>query len=96
MYAITGANGQLGRLVIDELLETLPADQIVATMRDPAKGTDLASRGVQVREADYDRPDTLRSALEGARRVLLISSSAVGVRAAQHQAVIDAFIYDKV
>lgn len=90
MYAITGATGQLGRLVIDELLRTLPADRIVAAVRDPAKAEDLAALGIQMRQADYDRPDTLGAALQGVRRVLLISSDAVGVRACQHQAVIDA------
>lgn len=90
MYAITGATGQLGRLVVDELLKTVPADRIVAAVRDPAKAAALAARGVHVREADYGRPETLRAALAGVRRVLLISSDAVGVRAAQHQAVIDA------
>lgn len=90
MYAITGAGGQLGRLVVDELLKTVPADRIVAAVRDPGKVADLAAKGVRVREADYDRPDTLHAAFEGVRRVLLISSSAVGVRAPQHRAVIDA------
>ena len=94
MYAITGATGQLGRLVIDELLGSMPADRIVAAVRDPAKAADLAHRGVEVRLADYDQPDQWRAALDGVRRVLLISSSAVGVRLAQHQAVIDAFNYD--
>ncbi len=90
MYAVTAATGQLGRLVVDELLKTVPADRIVAAVRDPGKAADLATKGVVVREADYDRPDTLRAALAGVRRVLLISSSAVGVRARQHQAAIDA------
>ena len=90
MYAITGATGQLGRLVVNGLLETVPADQIVAAVRDPAKAKDLAARNVVVREADYDRPDTLRATLDGVRRVLLISSSEVGVRLVQHRAVIDA------
>lgn len=90
MYAITAATGQLGRLVIDALLATVPADRIVAAVRTPAKAADLAARGVQVREADYDRPDTLAAAFAGVERVLLISSSEVGVRAAQHRAVIDA------
>lgn len=90
MYAITAAAGQLGRVVIDELLKTVPADRIVAGVRNPAKAADIAAKGVQVREADYDRPDTLRTAFEGVRRVLLISSDAVGTRAAQHRAAIDA------
>lgn len=90
MYAITGATGQLGRLVIEELLKAVPPDQIVAAVRNPAKAEDLAGRGVQVREADYDRPATFSVAFEGVRRVLLISSDAVGVRVRQHQTVIEA------
>ncbi|CAN7168800.1 SDR family oxidoreductase [Phenylobacterium sp. LjRoot164] len=90
MYAITGATGQLGRLALDALLETVPPGQIVALARDPAKLADLAARGVQVRAFDYDAPQALASALTGVERLLLISSSEVGKRAAQHQAVIDA------
>ncbi len=90
MYAVTGASGQLGRLVIDALLTSVPANRIVAAVRDPAKVNDLAAKGVVVREADYDRPETLPLALDGVSRVLLISSSALGGRARQHQAVIDA------
>lgn len=90
MLAITGASGQLGRLVIKKLLEKLPAGEIVAAVRDPAKVADLAAAGVQVRQADYDRPETLATAFEGVDRLLLISSSEVGRRAVQHRAVIDA------
>lgn len=90
MYAITGASGQLGRLVVDALLRRVPADQIVALVRDPAKADELRAKGVVVREADYDRPETLPAALDGISRVLLISSDAVGIRARQHQTVIDA------
>lgn len=90
MYAITGATGQLGRLVVDALLRRVPADQVAALVRNPAKAHDLQAKGVEVREADYDRPATLRTALDGVERVLLISSDAVGVRARQHQVVIDA------
>ncbi len=90
MYAVTAATGQLGRHVIEELLDIVPAGQVVAAVRSPAKAADLAAKGVQIREADYERPDTLRTAFEGVDRVLLISSDAVGVRARQHQAAIDA------
>ena len=90
MIVITGATGQLGRLVIDQLLRSVPAASLVAAVRDPAKAADLAARGVQIRQADYDRPDTLRAAFAGAEKLLLISSSAVGQRVAQHRAVIDA------
>lgn len=89
MIAITGANGQLGRLVVDALLEKVPAAELVATVRSLEKGADLAARGVQVRVADYNRPETLEAAFEGVEKLLLISSSEVGGRAAQHKAVID-------
>ncbi|PXW97504.1 NAD(P)H dehydrogenase (quinone) [Sphaerotilus hippei] len=90
MIAITGASGQLGRLVVEALLETVPAAQIVAAVRDPAKVADLAARGVQVRLADYGRPDTLVPAFQGIDKLLLISSSEVGQRVEQHRHVIDA------
>lgn len=90
MIVVTGASGQLGRLVIQGLLESVPPGEIVAAVRDPAKVADLAARGVQVRIADYDRPETLAAAFAGAEKLLLISSSAVGRRIAQHGAAIDA------
>lgn len=90
MYAITGATGQLGRLVIDALLATVPANEIVAAVRTPGKASELAAKGVQVREADYGRPETLGAALRGVDRLLLISSSEVGRRVSQHRAVIEA------
>ena len=90
MYAITGATGHLGRLALDALLDTTNPTQVVALARDPAKLADLAARGVEVRRFDYDAPQTLTPALAGIERLLLISSSEVGKRAPQHQAVIDA------
>jgi NAD(P)H dehydrogenase (quinone) len=90
MYAVTGASGQLGRLVIEALLKTLSADRIVAVVRSPAKASDLAERGVIVREADYSRPDTLGPALAGVDKLLLISSTEVCGRLPRHQAVIEA------
>ncbi len=91
MIVVTGATGQLGRLVIQELLArgVAPA-HIVAAVRSPAKAADLAAQGLQVREADYARPDTLTSAFAGAQKLLLISSSEVGQRLPQHAAVIAA------
>jgi NAD(P)H dehydrogenase (quinone) len=91
MIAVTAATGHLGRLVVDALLERgVPADQVVAAVRNPAKAADLAARGVQVRLGDYTVPDSLASALAGVDEVLLISSNDVGRRVAQHQNVIDA------
>ena len=90
MFAITGASGQLGRLVIENLLAKTPPSRLVAAVRQPDKVADLAARGVKVRLADYDRPETLTDAFADVERLLLISSSEVGKRARQHRAVIAA------
>ncbi|WP_428422874.1 SDR family oxidoreductase [Methylibium sp.] len=90
MIAVTGATGQLGRLVLEELLKTRAPESIAALVRSPDKARDLAARGLQVREADYSRPSTLEAALKGVDRLLLISSSEIGQRVDQHRAVIDA------
>ncbi|KHS95390.1 quinone oxidoreductase [Pectobacterium brasiliense] len=92
MIAITGASGQLGRLVIAQLLEKIPASDIVALVRDVNKVADLSAKGVQVKAADYNQPEALASALQGVDKVLLISSSEVGQRAAQHRNVIEAAV----
>jgi len=90
MIAVTGATGQLGQLVIQHLLNRTEASNIVALVRDPDKAQSIRDQGVEVRQADYDRPETLTTALKGVSKLLLVSSSAVGQRVAQHQAVIDA------
>lgn len=90
MIVITGATGQLGRLVIAELMKSHPAAELVAAVRSPQNARDLAALGVQIRQADYDRPETLDSALRGATKLLLISSNDLGQRARQHGAVIEA------
>lgn len=90
MFAVTGASGQLGRLVIHALLETVAPGKIVALVRTPDSVTDLAARGVTVRTFDYDAPETLMPALQGVTRLVLISGNAVGARVAQHGAVIAA------
>ncbi len=90
MIVVTGATGKLGRHVIEGLLARVPAGQVVAAVRNPAKAADLAARGVQVRLADYEKPETLDAAFAGAEKLLLISGSEVGKRVAQHQAVVNA------
>ncbi|ERH64259.1 quinone oxidoreductase [Pantoea dispersa EGD-AAK13] len=90
MIAITGATGQLGRLVINALLKKVPASEIIALVRSPEKAQDLQALGVALRTADYNQPQTLHSAFAGVQKVRLISSSEVGQREAQHRAVIDA------
>ncbi|MGW1488208.1 SDR family oxidoreductase, partial [Micromonospora parva] len=90
-YAVTGATGRLGRLVIEQLLDSgVPAAEIAAIVRSPEKAADLAARGVEIRTANYDDPSTLPGAVAGVRRLLLISGDTPGQRVAQHTAVIDA------
>jgi NAD(P)H dehydrogenase (quinone) len=90
-YGITGASGQLGRLAVQELLARgVPAADVIAVVRTRGKATDLASRGVHVREADYSSPRALGAALDGVDRLLLISSSEAGQRVAHHTNVIQA------
>lgn len=90
MILVTGATGKLGRHVIEGLLKKVPAGQVIAGVREPRKAAELAARGVQVREVDYNRPETLSSAFQGVTRVLLISSNEMGQRLAQHGAVVKA------
>ncbi|WP_085016656.1 SDR family oxidoreductase [Cronobacter sakazakii] len=93
MIAITGATGQLGQLgqrVIDTLLNTVAAQEIVAIVRNPAKAAALSARGVQVRAADYNDAEALTASFAGVEKLLLISSSEVGQRATQHRNVIEA------
>ncbi|MGF6423567.1 NAD(P)H dehydrogenase (quinone) [Lelliottia sp. 489] len=90
MIAITGATGQLGQHVINNLLKTIPASEIVAIVRNPAKADALSQKGITVRQADYTDQAAFTTALSGVEKLLLISSSEVGQRATQHQNVINA------
>ncbi|MDI3407622.1 SDR family oxidoreductase [Streptomyces cavernicola] len=91
MIVVTGATGQLGRLVVEQLLDAqVPAERIAAVVRDKDKAADLAARGIELRIADYSAPETLAGAFGAGDRVLLISGSEIGQRVAQHRAVIDA------
>jgi len=90
-YAVTGATGHLGALVVEALLERgVPASDVVAVARTPQKAAALADRGVTVREGDYSKPETLATALAGVDVLLLVSGSEVGQRVPQHAAVIEA------
>ncbi|MBP2492387.1 NAD(P)H dehydrogenase (quinone) [Methylobacterium sp. PvP062] len=90
-YFVTGATGQLGRQVIAALLERIPAGAVVAGARDieGESARSLRSLGVAVRRADYADPTSLDAAFQGIQRLLLISSSEIGRRVAQHRNVID-------
>lgn len=90
--AITGATGQLGRHVLDHLLNRTSADNLVAVVRDTTKAAPIAAQGVEVREADYTDPAALNAAFAGVDTLLLISSNQVGERYNQHKNVIDAAV----
>jgi NAD(P)H dehydrogenase (quinone) len=85
--AVTAATGQLGRLVVQHLLRSVPAKDLLALVRTPAKAADL---GIAARHADYKLPETLLPALQGVDTLLLISSDEVGHRVEQHRNVVDA------
>lgn len=89
--AVTAASGNLGPLVVDELLKRgVRPSQIVAVVRDPSKVNALAVQGVTIRLGNYDNPPSLIAAFEGVDRVLVISGSELGRRVQQHANAIDA------
>jgi NAD(P)H dehydrogenase (quinone) len=88
--AVTGASGQLGRLVVDDLLSRVEPAEIVLTSRKPESLAAYAERGVTVRSADFDDPASLGEAFAGVDRLLLISTDVIGRRVEGHQAAIDA------
>jgi NAD(P)H dehydrogenase (quinone) len=87
---VTGAAGHLGRLVAEQLLERLAPENLVLVTRRPEALRELRARGADVRYGDFDDPSSLRDAFAGGRRMLLISTDAVGRRVRQHRAAIDA------
>jgi NAD(P)H dehydrogenase (quinone) len=89
MIVVSAATGQLGRLVVQRLLERVPATEVAVAVRNPARAADLAACGVAVRHGDYGIPETLRAAFDGADRLLFISGDGEG-RVAQHRDVVDA------
>jgi uncharacterized protein YbjT (DUF2867 family) len=93
MIVVTGASGQLGRAVLERLLDRVPAEQVGASVRDPEKVRDLAERGVRVRRGDYAEPPSLAEALEGASRVLVVSANTLGEEGLrQNRAAIEAAV----
>lgn len=90
LYAVTGASGQLGHLVVTALVARVGAPAVVAIVRDPAKAAGLFPAGVVVRKGDYDQPQELLTAFAGIERLLLISSNAIGARLPQHRNVVTA------
>jgi NAD(P)H dehydrogenase (quinone) len=74
---VTGATGKLGSKVVETLLKTVPANQLAVSVRNPEKAEGLKARGVEVRQGDFDKPETLDSAFSGIDRLLIVSSSEV-------------------
>ena len=87
---ITGASGQLGRLVAERVLERTEPNQVVLVTRDPSRLADLAARGTQVRAGDFGEPASLAGAFEGVEKALIISTHEIGARVPGHKAAIDA------
>lgn len=94
--AITGATGELGRLVVQELKKLHSKHEIIALVRNPEKAKILFSEDIQVRKFDYDQPDDLANSLQDVDKLLLISANEIGRRTPQHKAVIDAAIQARV
>jgi NAD(P)H dehydrogenase (quinone) len=92
---VTGASGQLGRAIINHLLDSqkVAPSRIIAGSRDTAKLADLAAKGVATRAVDFDKPESLEKAFAGAGTVLVVSTDALdgaGTRLRQHKAAIAA------
>ncbi|MCX2926401.1 SDR family oxidoreductase [Streptomyces sp. NEAU-W12] len=88
---VTGATGHLGRHVVEQLLEKVPAEQVTAVVRNPEKAADLAERGVRLAVADYSAPETFDGVFAAGDKVLLISGNEFDKgRVQQHRVVIEA------
>ncbi len=93
MIIVTGASGQLGHAIVEQLAARIPADLIGVSVRDPAKAANLKALNVRIRHGDFEDSASLRRAFEGATQVLLVSSNARasgGDPLAQHRRAIDA------
>lgn len=88
MIVVTGASGHLGHFAVEQLLAK--GEKVIALARNTDKAKNLAAKGAEVRQADYEKPETLAAAFRGADKLLLVSASDLGKRATQHKAIIDA------
>ncbi|WP_193199778.1 SDR family oxidoreductase [Nostoc sp. MG11] len=90
MILVTGATGQLGTTVVQNLLEKTSANQIAALVRDERKASALKEKGVDICVGSYDDTASLDKAMQGIERVLLIAGTDEENRIKQHQNVVDA------
>jgi NAD(P)H dehydrogenase (quinone) len=90
-WLVTGATGNLGRLVVETLLKAEPAERLAVSVRDPAKAEDLKARGVDVRQGNFDDPASLDKAFAGIERILIISTDGDNeTRIRQHTNAVEA------
>lgn len=88
---VTGATGKLGNLVVEALLKTVNADQLAVSVRNPEKAESLKARGVEIRQGDFDQPETLNAAFAGIEKLLIISADGDNeTRIRQHLAAVAA------
>lgn len=87
MIVVTGATGRLGRAIVERLADRMPADRLGVSVRSPERAIDLQARGIRVRRGDFDQPETLAAAFEGATQVLIVSGRG---NPAAHRAAIEA------
>lgn len=91
MIVVTGGNGQLGRAIAGELLRAVGPGGLRLSVREPGKAGEFAARGVEVREGDFDRPDTLVRAFDGATQLVLVSTDGPDAdRLRRHRTALDA------
>ncbi|WP_372814156.1 SDR family oxidoreductase [Paenibacillus sp.] len=94
---VTGATGKLGTKVVNTLLKTVPANQLAISVRNPEKAEDFRAKGVDVRQGDFDRPETLDAAFAGIDRILIISADGDNdTRIRQHTNAVEAAARAKV
>lgn len=91
-HVVTGASGQLGRLVVTALLDRVPADELILVTRSPDSLTEFAERGATVRYGDFEQPERLRSAFEGGGRALVISTIGARDTVAAHRNAFEAAV----
>ncbi|MEU0966536.1 NAD(P)H-binding protein [Streptomyces sp. NPDC005917] len=93
MIIVTGATGQLGKQIVERLLDRVPAERVGVSVRDPEKAQSFAARGVRVRQGSFTDPAGLAHAFEGATQVLVVSVDKMGEEAVrQHRTAIDAAV----
>jgi NAD(P)H dehydrogenase (quinone) len=85
---VSGASGQLGRLVAEQLLGLLSSEEVILVTRTPDLLTEFAALGCDVRYGNFDEAASLQSAFSGGDRLLLISTNTIGRRVEQHRAAL--------